>query len=109
MKSGPRRVFRYCITHEKEMPDGSIRRRMELHRTPHARPRKGDYGVGSREWAKEGVAVDWRKLMPPEGFVVLPRRWVVERTIAWIDQQRTMNLWTTRAYVRAGRLWCTLP
>ena len=30
------------------------------------------------EWAKEGVALDWHKLMPPEGFVVLPRRWVVE-------------------------------
>jgi putative transposase len=43
------------------------------------------------EWAKEGVAVDWRKLLPPKGFVVLPRRWVVERTIAWIDQQRRMS------------------
>jgi hypothetical protein len=32
----------------------------------------------SREWAKEGVAVDWQKLLPPKGFVVLPRRWVVE-------------------------------
>jgi putative transposase len=45
----------------------------------------------AREWAKEGVAVDWRRLMPPEGFLVLPRRWVVERTIAWIDQQRRMS------------------
>jgi transposase len=36
----------------------------------------------AREWAKEGVSVDWQKLMPPKGFVVLPRRWVVERTIA---------------------------
>jgi putative transposase len=27
----------------------------------------------------------------PEGFVVLPRRWVVERTLAWIDQQRRMG------------------
>jgi hypothetical protein len=24
------------------------------------------------------VAVDWRKLLPPKGFQVLPRRWVVE-------------------------------
>ena len=30
MKSGPRRVFRYSSTHEKEIPDGPIRRRMEL-------------------------------------------------------------------------------
>jgi hypothetical protein len=27
----------------------------------------------AKEWAKEDVAVDWRKLMPPEGFLVLPR------------------------------------
>ena len=45
----------------------------------------------AKEWAKEGVAVDWQKLLPPKGFVVLPRRWVVERTIAWIDQQRRMS------------------
>ena len=47
--------------------------------------------MGSREWAKEGVAVDWQKLLPPKGFVVLPRRWVVERTLSWIDQQRRMS------------------
>jgi putative transposase len=45
----------------------------------------------AREWAKEGVKADWQKLMPPKGFVVLPRRWVVERTIAWIDQNRRMS------------------
>ena len=43
------------------------------------------------EWAKEGVALDWQKFMPPKGFVVLPRRWVVERTLAWIDQHRRMS------------------
>jgi putative transposase len=45
----------------------------------------------AREWAKEGVKVDWEHLLPPKGFQVLPRRWVVERTIAWIDQQRRMS------------------
>ena len=45
----------------------------------------------AREWAEEGVAVDWQKGLPPKGFVVLPRRWVVERTIAWIDQNRRMS------------------
>jgi putative transposase len=45
----------------------------------------------AREWAKEGVKVDWQELMPPRGFVVLPRRWVVERTFSWIDQQRRMS------------------
>jgi putative transposase len=43
------------------------------------------------EWAKEGVAVDWQKLMPPKGFRVLPRRWVVERTFVWISHNRRMS------------------
>jgi putative transposase len=29
-------------------------------------------------WATEGEKIDWQKLMPPRGFRVLPRRWVVE-------------------------------
>ena len=45
----------------------------------------------AREWAKEGVSVDWQRLLPPKGFLVLPRRWVVERTIAWIDHNRRMS------------------
>jgi putative transposase len=43
------------------------------------------------EWAKEGEEVDWQKLIPPVGFQVLPRRWVVERTFSWIDQNRRMS------------------
>jgi putative transposase len=42
------------------------------------------------EWAKEGKKVDWRSLMPPRGFRVLARRWVVERTFAWICHNRRM-------------------
>ena len=42
------------------------------------------------EWAKEGKEVDWQKLMPPRGFRVLPRKWVVERTFAWISHNRRM-------------------
>ena len=45
----------------------------------------------AREWAKEGVTVDWHKLLPPQGLVVLPRRWVVERTFSWIEQNRRMS------------------
>jgi putative transposase len=45
----------------------------------------------AREWEREGVSVDWHKLLPPRGFIVLPRRWVVERTIAWIDHKRRMS------------------
>lgn len=42
-------------------------------------------------WLHEGVAVDWEKLLPPKGFVALPRRWVVERSFAWISQNRRMS------------------
>jgi putative transposase len=37
------------------------------------------------------VTVDWQKLLPPPGFQVLPRRWVVERTFAWISHNRRMS------------------
>ncbi len=45
----------------------------------------------AKEWKREGVSVDWQELLPSRGFVVLPRRWVVERTIAWIEQNRRMS------------------
>jgi putative transposase len=45
----------------------------------------------AQEWAKEGKKVDWQELMPPRGFRVLPRRWVVERTFAWITHNRRMS------------------
>jgi putative transposase len=63
----------------------------------------------AREWPKEGVAVDWQKQLPPKGLLVLPRRWVVERTLSWIDQNRRISLGTTRGYVRAAKRWYMLP
>jgi putative transposase len=44
-------------------------------------------GVGQR--GREGGL--GASLLPPKGFVVLPRRWIVERTIAWIEKQRRMS------------------
>ena len=44
--------------------------------------------IWAREWAKEGKKVDWQRLMPPKGFHVLPRRWVVERTFAHLRVDR---------------------
>jgi len=35
--------------------------------------------------------IDWSKYLPPPGFRVLPRRWVVERTFAWPGQQRRLS------------------
>ncbi len=45
----------------------------------------------AEEWAKEGKKVDWERLMPPRGYVALPRRWVVERTFSWLSQNRRMS------------------
>jgi putative transposase len=45
----------------------------------------------AEQWSKEGVEVDWQKMLPPRGLQVLPRRWVVERTFSWIDHNRRMS------------------
>lgn len=37
----------------------------------------------------EGEEVDWEKLFP-SGFRPLPRRWVIERTFAWITRWRRL-------------------
>jgi putative transposase len=46
----------------------------------------------AREWAKEGVAIDWQKLLPPkEPRSFLAKRWIVERTFSWVGQNRRMS------------------
>ena len=46
----------------------------------------------AREWAKEGVAIDWKTFLPPEGpRPFLPIRWMVERTFSWLSQNRRMS------------------
>jgi putative transposase len=45
----------------------------------------------AREWAKEGKKIDWQGLMPPRGYVTLPRRWVVERTFSWLGQNGRLS------------------
>src|SRR5918995_7028615 len=34
----------------------------------------------------KGEKGDWQRLIPPRGFRVLPKRWVVERTFSWLSQ-----------------------
>jgi putative transposase len=41
-------------------------------------------------WVPEGVKVDWDTIIP-KGFHVLPKRWVVERTFAWITRYRRLS------------------
>jgi putative transposase len=45
----------------------------------------------AEQWSKEGVKVDRETLLPPQGFRVLPRRWVVERSFAWVCHNRRMS------------------
>jgi putative transposase len=42
-------------------------------------------------WAPQDAVIDWAALLPPPGFRVLPRRWVVERTFAWLSQNRRLS------------------
>jgi putative transposase len=65
--------------------------------------------VWAEEWAKEGKKIDWRRLMPPRGYVALPRRWVVERTFSWLSQNRRMSLGTTSGSVLAQKRLSTRP
>jgi hypothetical protein len=45
-----------------------------------------------KEWNKEGIAGDAKKLMPEKGpRPFLPKRWVVERTFSWLGQNRRMS------------------
>jgi putative transposase len=61
-----------------------------VHRTPKPIPEK-IAKIWAEQWAKEGREINWQKLLPRRGFEVLPRRWVVERTFAWISQNRRMS------------------
>ena len=45
-------------------------------------------------WAKRQAGVDLEVVAPPKGatgFRVLPRRWVVERSIAWMGRYRRLS------------------
>jgi transposase len=41
-------------------------------------------------WAPKDAVINWDEIIPP-GFHVLPRRWVVERTFAWMGRYRRMS------------------
>jgi transposase len=60
-----------------------------VNRSPKPPPEKV-LRVWAREWFKEGGEMDLSKLPKRPGFEVLPRRWVAERTFAWISHNRRM-------------------
>ena len=46
----------------------------------------------TKEWAKEGIAIDKEQFMPEKGpRPFLPKRWIVERTFSWLGQNRRMS------------------
>src|SRR5215208_2011863 len=47
--------------------------RVELVERPKKPAPKEMLMAWAEEWAKEGVTVDWEKLLPPRGFIALPR------------------------------------
>jgi len=42
-------------------------------------------------WAPADAVIDWAAILPPPGFRVLPRRGVVDRTFAWLGQNRRLS------------------
>ena len=60
-----------------------------VNRSPKPPPQKV-LEIWAREWFKEGHQMDLGKLPTRPGFERLPRRWVAERTFAWISHNRRM-------------------
>jgi putative transposase len=47
-----------------------------------------------RYWVPNDIPpeqIDWSQYLPAPGFHVLPRRWVVERTFAWLCHNRRLS------------------
>ena len=61
-----------------------------VNRTPKPPPEKV-LRIWAREWFKEGREMDLSKLPKRPAFENLPRRWVAERTFAWISHNRRMS------------------
>jgi putative transposase len=54
----------------------------------------GAYAWALEEWARERLGITLevvKKLAEQRGVVVLPRRWLVERTIAWVNRNRRLS------------------
>jgi putative transposase len=60
-----------------------------VNRSPKPTPEKV-LRMWAREWFKEGHEMDLSKLPTRPGFENLPRRWIAERTFAWISDNRRM-------------------
>jgi putative transposase len=61
-----------------------------VNRSPKPPPEKV-LRIWAREWFREGRGMDLGKLPKRPAFERLPRRWVAERTFAWISHNRRMS------------------
>jgi putative transposase len=75
----------------KDWVEKALEWSVELVERPRKPAPKEMLQVWAAELIREGVKADWEKLIPPQGFQVLPRRWVVERSFAWISHNRRMS------------------
>ncbi|MFE6141523.1 transposase [Streptomyces sp. NPDC056442] len=74
----------------------------------------GGYTGGLVDWAKEKLDLTLqivKRTDDMEGFVVLPRRWVVERTFAWLMHSRRLarDYETLPAASEAMIRWSMIP
>ena len=75
----------------KEWAEHSLGLEVEVvNRSPKPPPEKV-LRIWAREWSKEGHDMDLGKLPARPSFEKLPRRWVAERTFAWISHNRRMT------------------
>ena len=74
----------------KEWAEQALGVKVEVvNRSPKPPPEKV-LRVWAKEWFREGCEIDLSKLSKRTGFEKLPRRWVAERTLAWISHNRRM-------------------
>lgn len=74
----------------KEWAEQALGVKVEVvNRSPKPPPEKV-LRVWAKEWFREGREIDLSKLPKRAGFEKLPRRWVAERTFAWISHNRRM-------------------
>jgi len=74
----------------KEWTEEALNVEVEVvNRSPKPTPEKV-LKIWAKEWFKEGREMDLSKLPKRPAFENLPRRWVAERTFAWISHNRRM-------------------
>ncbi|MEU8893958.1 transposase [Streptomyces sp. NPDC048442] len=78
---------------DREAATGLLGRLRELHRDILLVWADGGYTGALVDWARQNLALTVevvKRTDDTKGFVVLPRRWVVERTLSWLMQSRRL-------------------